>query len=173
MVQISCPFYLSSSITYSNVFPHCSTFTGTGKLKAPSPAWSRRVLRHDGWGIPPLGGDITPGAVPRDLPTCSTCHSLHQQHEVLEVSSQPSQQWPHVQTHALTCQPRVASWPLVQRAPPAPTTADRSGLQPQELHALTATNSSTGEDLCHPNSSWGKRRNCCFLVPCERQQRLG
>lgn len=102
----------------------------------------------------------------------NTCCSLHRQHGVLKASGQPSQQWPHVLTCALTCQPRAASCPLNQRATLGPATATRSGLRPWEPFALAATYNSAGEDLCHPSSSRGKRRNCWFLVPCEQQGRL-
>lgn len=107
--------------------------------------------------------------VPRGVPTRNACRSLHQQCDVLEASGQPSQQRPHVRTRALTCQPRAASCSLAQQAPPAPATAARSGLRPWKPFALAATYNSAGEDLCHPSSSRGKRKNCCFLVPCEQQ----
>ena len=111
--------------------------------------------------------------VPRGVPTRNACRSLHRQCDVLEASGQPSQQRPHVQTHALTCQPRAASCSLAQQAPPATATPARSGLRPWKPLALAATYNSAGEDLCHPSSSRGKRKNCCFLVPCEQQGRPG
>lgn len=173
MVQISCPFYLSSSITHSNVFPPLLNFHWYRKAESirlctepqgPEPRWM---------GYSPLGGDITPSAVPRDVPTGNARHSLHQQCKVLKASSQPSQQQPHVQTHALTCQPRTASCPRLGEPPPAPAREAGSGPRPREPFALAAFYNSAGEDLCRPSSYRGKKRNCCFLVPCEQQGRPG
>lgn len=121
---------------------------------------------------PRLEGTSHPAPCRETSQPISTCCSLHRQCGVLEASGQPSQQRPHVLTCALTCQPRAASCPPDQRATLGPATAARSGLRPWEPFALAATYNSAGEDLCHPSSLRGKRRNCCFLVPSEEQGRL-
>lgn len=168
MVQISCPFYLSSSITYSNVFPPLLNFHWYRKAES-----SRLCIEPQGsasqWtGYPTRKGHCTqhgarrcpypqhtpqaPSAVPRtgDIQTALAAAAA---------------------SRADTCAHVPAQGPILPPGPAralAPATAAGTGPQPWKLFPF-ATHKSAGRDLSHPSSSRGNRRNCCFLVPCKHQ----